>query len=55
VLGVTLVAGHGVILRYASSRSALPAAALAGVVVFLAIKHLGLVSAFRRLRRRSRR
>ena len=42
VLGLALFTGHGVILRYASSRVALPAVALAAVVVLVLIKHLGL-------------
>ena len=52
VLGLALVAGHGVILRYASSRLALPALVLLAVVVLVVIKHLGLGRAFHTLSRR---
>lgn len=55
-LGLALVAGHGVVLRYASHRLALSAVALAGVVALLVITHLGLGRVFRGvLRRRPRR
>jgi ABC-type Fe3+-siderophore transport system permease subunit len=40
VLLVGLLAGHGVILYYASSHAALPAAALAGAVILLVMKHV---------------
>ena len=41
VLLVGLLAGHGVILYYASSHAALPAAAIAGAVTLLVLKHVG--------------
>jgi hypothetical protein len=42
VLLVGLLAGHGVILYYVSSHVALSAAALAGAVILLVMKHVGL-------------
>lgn len=54
-LVLAVVAGHGVVLRYAWPRLGLSAAALAGVVVLVLIKHLGLAGAVRRMWRRSRR
>ncbi len=38
---VILIVGHGTILYYASSHLALSAAAIAGLIVLVAIKHLG--------------
>ena len=40
---VVLIAGHGVILYYVSSHMALSAAAIAGVIALVAVKHLGLL------------
>jgi hypothetical protein len=51
-LGLALLAGHAVVLRHASARPALSPTALLGVVVLVLVKHLGLVDALRRLRRR---
>jgi hypothetical protein len=52
VLGVAVAAGHVVVLRWGASRVALPATALAGVVVLLiVVKHLALAGAFGALRR----
>jgi hypothetical protein len=57
VLLVGLLAGHGVILYYASSHVALSAAAISGAVILLVMKHVGLFSRLYALirRRRSRR
>jgi hypothetical protein len=38
-----LIAGHGVILYYFSSHLALSAGVVAGLVVLLVVKHLGLL------------
>ena len=52
VLAIAVVAGHGVVLRSAVSRVALPAGAVAGIVVLLiVVKHLALAGAFRAVRR----
>jgi hypothetical protein len=40
---VLLIAGHGLILSFASSHVAVPAALLSGIVVVLVIRHLGLL------------
>lgn len=53
VLLVGLLAGHGVILYYVSSHVALSVAVLAGAVILVVIKHLGLLGrVFARYRRR---
>jgi len=54
-LGVlALLAGHVVVLHELSSRVALPAAVVAGVIVLLVLRHLGLLGQVcDRLRRRS--
>jgi hypothetical protein len=54
-LGVlALLAGHVVVLHEFSSRVALPAALVAGVIVLVVIKHVGLLGQlYDRLRRRS--
>lgn len=55
VLGIALVAGHGIVLRVASSQLALSAAALAGVAGLLVITHVRLAGVrHTRARRRSR-
>jgi ubiquinone/menaquinone biosynthesis C-methylase UbiE len=55
VLGLALVAGHGIVLGIASTRLALSAAAVAAVAGLLAITHVRLARAGRALvRRRSR-
>jgi hypothetical protein len=41
-LAVLLIAGHGVILYYASSHLALSAGLVSGVILLIVIKHLGL-------------
>jgi membrane protein YdbS with pleckstrin-like domain len=52
---VVLIAGHGIILYYVSSRTALSAAIVLGVIVLVVVKHLGLLSPLYALvRRRSR-
>ncbi len=40
---VVLIAAHGIVLRYLSGHAALPAAAVAGVVILVVVKHLGLI------------
>ncbi len=50
-----LIAGHGIILYYVWSHTAVSAAVLSGVVVLVVIKHLGLLGPLYALfRRRSR-
>jgi hypothetical protein len=52
---VALIAGHGTILLYAWSHTAMSAAVVSGVIILVAIKHLGLLGALSALsRRRSR-
>ncbi len=52
---VVLIAGHGIILYYVSSHAGLSAAVIAGVVVLIVVKHLGLLGPLYVLfRRRSR-
>jgi hypothetical protein len=51
-LAVVLIAGHGVILYYASSHLALSAGLVSGVILLIVIKHLGLVSSAYALFRR---
>jgi hypothetical protein len=56
VLAVLLIAGHSVILYYASSHLALSAGLVSGVILLIVIKHLGLLgpayALFRRRRQR---
>jgi hypothetical protein len=56
VLAVVFIAVHGSILYYASSHMALSAGIIAGTVVLIVIKHLGLLAPvfafFRRHRRK---
>ena len=52
-LAVILIAGHGVILYYASSHVALSAGLVSGVILLIVIKHLGLLGpAYALFRRR---
>jgi uncharacterized membrane protein len=53
VLGLAVVVGHAFVLRYASSRGALPTAGLAGIIVLLVISHRRLAGLFRTLWRRN--
>jgi hypothetical protein len=56
VLALILLAGHGLILYYASSHLALSAGLASGVILLIVIQHLGLFgSAYAFLRRRWRR
>lgn len=55
VLAVVLIAVHGSILYYASSHMALSAGIIAGTVVLIVIKHLGLLGPVLALFRRHRR
>jgi hypothetical protein len=41
---VVLIAGHGIILSYVLSYTALSAAVVSGVVILVVIKHLGLLA-----------
>ena len=41
VLVIVLLAGHGVVLYYASSHVKLSAAILSGAIILLVIKHAG--------------
>lgn len=52
VLGLALLAGHVLVIGYASSRLALPVAVFVGVLVLLVVRHLGLGGVFRALWRR---
>lgn len=54
LLLIVLVAGHGVILYYVSSRVMLSAAVLSGAILLLVIKHLGLLGPVYALFRRRR-
>ena len=58
VLIVVLLAGHGVILFFASSHVMLSAAVLSATIILLVIKHVGLLgpvyALFRRHRSRNR-
>ena len=45
LLALVLMAGHGVILYYASSHMAFSVAVVAGVALLVFIKHLGLFGA----------
>jgi len=51
---IVLIAAHGVILYRFSSHAALTAAAVSGVIVLVAIKHLGLLGPTCALFRRRR-
>jgi hypothetical protein len=52
---VVLIAGHGLILSYLLSYTGLSIAAVAGVIVLVVIKHLGLPGPlYEMFRRRSR-
>jgi membrane protein YdbS with pleckstrin-like domain len=52
---VVFIAGHGIILYYVSSHTALRAAVLSGVIILVVIKHLGMLGPLYALfRRRSR-
>ncbi len=54
VLAIGLLAGHGVILYYASSHLVLSAAVLSGAIILLVIKHVGLLGPLYALLRRRR-
>jgi len=55
-LAVMLIAGHGVILYYASSHLTLSAGLVSGAILLIVIKHLGLLGpTYALLRRRWRR
>ena len=54
VLLLGLLAGHGVIVYYVSSRVALSAAAISGAVILLVMKHVGLLAQLYALIRRQR-
>jgi hypothetical protein len=47
-----LLAGHGIILYYVSSHTAVSAAVVSGVIVLIVIKHLGLLGPLYALFRR---
>jgi hypothetical protein len=49
---VALIAGHGTILLYAWSHTAMSAAVVSGVMILVAIKHLGLLGPLYALFRR---
>ena len=53
VLGLVLLAGHGLVVLYASSRLTLPFAGFAGIIVLLVIFHRRLADLFRTLLRRN--
>ena len=40
---IVLIAGHGIILSYVSSQIALSMAAIAGLIAFVVVVHLGLL------------
>jgi membrane protein YdbS with pleckstrin-like domain len=53
---IALIAVHGIVLQYVMSHLALSTAAIAGVIVVVAIKHIGLLGpAYAWLRRYFRR
>jgi hypothetical protein len=55
VAGVVLIVAHALVLRFALPHKALSAAVVAGVMILVLIKHLGLLSSVYTLfRRRSR-
>lgn len=49
---VALIASHGIILRYISSHTTLSTAVVSGVIVLVAIKHVGLLGSILALLRR---
>jgi uncharacterized membrane protein len=49
---VALIAGHGIILLNAWSHTAMSAAVVLGVIILVAIKHLGLLGSLYALFRR---
>ena len=51
-LAAVLIAGHGIILYYASSHLALSAGLVSGLILLIVIKHLGLLSPVYALLRR---
>jgi hypothetical protein len=51
---VVLLAGHGVILYFISSHWMATSAVLSGVIILLAVKHLGLLGSVYALFRRRR-
>jgi hypothetical protein len=52
---VVLIAGHALVLRYALPHQGLSSTLVAGVMILVVIKHLGLLSPlYARFRRRSR-
>jgi hypothetical protein len=57
VLVVALIAGHGTVLYYFASHTTLAASVIAGAVVLVVVKHLGLLgplyALLRKVRRRS--
>jgi hypothetical protein len=55
VLAILLIAVHGSILYYASSHMALSTGIIAGIVVLVVIKHLGLLAPVLALFRRHQR
>lgn len=55
VLGLLLVAGHAVVLRYALSHLSLSAAAVVGVIALLTIKYFALRRGLRTARSRGER
>ena len=55
VLGLVLVAGHAVVLRYAWSHLSLSAAAVVGVIALVTIKYLALGRGLRASRSRGER
>jgi hypothetical protein len=52
VLGIVLLAGHGVILYYVSSHVMLSVAVLSGAIILLVLKHVGLLGPLCMLLRR---
>jgi hypothetical protein len=55
-IAVVLIAGHGVFLYYISSHMAVSAAVIAGVILLVLVKHLGLLGPlYAMLRKRRRR
>ncbi len=52
VLALLLIGGHGFVLYHFSSHLLLSGAAVAGLIIVIVIKHLGLLSALYRPRRR---
>jgi len=55
-VAAVLIAGHGVILYYVTSHMAVSTAAIAGVILLVLVKHLGLLGPlYAMLRKRRRR